>query len=431
MASYEPKVGSAMIFLTYLCPMKLLHTADWHLGKRLEQHARLDEQREVLEELCELADREAVDAVLVAGDLFDHANPPIEAIDLFYQTLRRLAADGRRAVICIAGNHDAPDRIEAPDPLARAAGIVFMGYPEAHRQPFQLETGLKLLRTAPGWLEFQLPRQAYPLRIIATPYANEVRMRRYLGQGKEEQLRQLLQTHWQELAQTYCDEQGVNVLMTHLFVVKKGESTDGLEDESEKSVMTVGGAQEIYTENFPANLQYVALGHLHGYREVQQEPYPIVYSSSPLCYSVNDRSKQKYAVLVELEPGQPAQWQKIPLTSGKVALQQRVESMEEALKWLSEHPDTLVELTLRTDKHIQAQDRKRLLDTHPGIVRIIPEFTDPELLRFTSGKQIDLSRSMEELFTDYFLHKKGQPPNEDLLKLFREVLEQQNTDEAG
>ena len=100
--------------------MKILHTADWHLGKRLERFERLPEQEVVLEEICEIADRENVDVVLVAGDLYDSFNPTIEATELFYKILRRLTQDGKRPVVAIAGKHDSPTRIEAPNPLARA-----------------------------------------------------------------------------------------------------------------------------------------------------------------------------------------------------------------------------------------------------------------------------------------------------------------------
>lgn len=71
--------------------MRILHTADWHLGKRLEDFSRLDEQFVVMNEICEIADREHVDIVLVSGDLFDTFNPPTEAVDLFYKTLKRLS----------------------------------------------------------------------------------------------------------------------------------------------------------------------------------------------------------------------------------------------------------------------------------------------------------------------------------------------------
>src|SRR5512133_365919 len=118
--------------------MKLLHTSDWHLGKYLNNFSRHEEQQEVLEEICEIAERENVNAVLIAGDLFDTYNPPTESVELFYRILKRLSANGTRAVIAIAGNHDSPERIEAPDPLARECGIIFAGYPNSRVPPFAL-----------------------------------------------------------------------------------------------------------------------------------------------------------------------------------------------------------------------------------------------------------------------------------------------------
>ena len=98
--------------------MRILHTSDWHLGKNLESFSRLEEQIEVLEEILEISDRFDVDAILIAGDLFDTFNPPAKAVEIFYKYLKRLTKSASRPVIAIAGNHDSPDRIEAPDPLA-------------------------------------------------------------------------------------------------------------------------------------------------------------------------------------------------------------------------------------------------------------------------------------------------------------------------
>jgi len=85
--------------------MRILHTADWHLGKKLNDFTRIEEQRNVLEEICEIAQKEEVDAVVIAGDLFDTFNPPNEAIELLFKTVHKLANNGNIPVIAIAGNH--------------------------------------------------------------------------------------------------------------------------------------------------------------------------------------------------------------------------------------------------------------------------------------------------------------------------------------
>ena len=82
--------------------MKILHTSDWHLGKKLENFSRLEEQKYILDEICNIADAQEVDLIIIAGDLFDTFNPPTEAIDLFYKSLKRLSKNGSRPIIAIA-----------------------------------------------------------------------------------------------------------------------------------------------------------------------------------------------------------------------------------------------------------------------------------------------------------------------------------------
>jgi len=400
--------------------MKILHTADWHLGKKLDHFSRLKEQQEVLAEICEIADRAEVDAVLIAGDLFDHANPSIEAIELFYQQLKKLSKNGHRPVIGIAGNHDAPDRIEAPDPLAKASGIFLAGYPHSHLKPITLETGLQLTQSAPGFIELKWA-DFPPLRLLLTPYANGFRMKRYLGNEQpHENLRQLLQTHWQELAETYCDEKGVNILMAHLFVMKK-DGPKMEEEDDERPILTVGGAQEIFTENLPKNIQYVALGHLHRCHEVSPNPCPVVYSGSPLAYSFSEAEQQKFVMLLEVQPGQACTYEKIPLAAGKKLVRKKFDDIDTAIQWLEVNPDVLLELGIRSDTYLTALQRKQLYEAHEGIVALIPEITLAEGEN-VQGPQVDLSESMQSLFQSYFQHKHGQAPQEELLDLFKEVL---------
>ena len=405
--------------------MKILHTSDWHLGKRLEEFSRLEEQKAVMQEICEIAEREQADAVIVAGDLFDTFNPPTEAIDLLYKTLKRLTANGRRPVIAIAGNHDSPDRIEAPDPLARECGIIFAGYPHSVIHPFLLDSGLQVMRSDNGFLELRLPTCEEPLRLLLTPYANEYRLKTFLGQeNSEEELRNLLQERWQQLADRYCDDLGVNILVSHLFMVKKGNPLPE-EPEEEKPILHVGGAQAVYTENIPSQIQYTALGHLHRMHQTDASPSPVYYSGSPLSYSFAEANQQKWLLLVEAMPGQTATVREIPLTQGKRLLRKKAHGIDDAVTWLSENKDALVELTLVTDSYLTATDRRHLNAVHEGIISVIPEIANRDI---SSGStfHIDLSQSMESLFRDYFLHEKGQEPNKEIIQLFQEILAEED-----
>jgi len=405
--------------------MKLLHTSDWHLGKRLENLLRLEEQKDVLNEICEIAETEQVDAVIISGDLFDTYNPSAEAVDLFYRTLKRLANNGKRAVIAIAGNHDSPDRIAAPDPLARECGILFAGYPNVIIPPFELESGLKLVRSEEGFLELYLPGCSDPLRILLTPYANEFRLKAYLGhEDSEEELRKLLNAKWSSLAQKYCDNKGVNILISHLFFARKGAALPE-EPEDEKPILHVGGAQVIYSENIPLQIQYVALGHLHRKQTIDTTPCPIIYAGSPLSYSFAEADQEKYVIVLDIGPGKMPVISNHELTKAKRLLRKRAHNVEEAIEWLHAHQSALIELTMSTDTYLTAEERKLLNAAHNGIIAIIPDVKRVDDDQVNFRKTIDLSKGMEELFTDYFRSTKGQEPNQRILDLFKEVLAQE------
>ena len=402
--------------------MKLLHTSDWHLGKRLENLSRLEEQKDVLKEICEIAEAEQVDAVIISGDLFDTYNPPTDAVDLFYKTLKRLANNGKRAVIAIAGNHDSPDRIDAPDPLARECGIIFAGYPNVLITPFELESGLKVIQSEEGFAELLLPGCSDPLRLLLTPYANEFRLKAYLGhEDSEEELRKLLNDKWSDLAMSYCDERGINILISHLFIARKGAALPE-EPEDEKPILHVGGAQVIYSENIPIQIQYAAFGHLHRKQIIDTNPCPVIYSGSPLSYSFAEADQKKYVLVIDVEPGRTPVITNHELFRAKRLLRKRAQSLDEALEWLQEHQEALIELTMSTETYLTADERKMLNSAHNGIISIIPDVISGENDQGSHRRTIDMSKGMEELFTDYFRYEKGQAPNHRILNLFKEVL---------
>ena len=401
--------------------MKILHTADWHIGKKLDNFSRLEEQRLVLEEICEIAEREAVDAIVIAGDLFDNFNPSSEATELLYSTLHRLSGNGTRAVIAIAGNHDSPERIQVPDALAKVCGILFVGFPNTEVKPFCTQGQVDIVKTAPGFIEINLPNAAFPLRVLHTPYANEQRLKTFLGvEESEEALRVHLQQHWQQLADEHLDNQGFNLLATHLFVMQKGGPMPE-EPDDERPILHIGGAQAIYTENFPKQVHYIALGHLHRFHQVDKVPAPAVYSSSPLAYSFSEANQTKYVILIEAEAGKLVGYKPVELLKGKKLRRKSFHSIDEAIEWLAEHQEDLIELTIISDNYLEASDKKRLMEAHSGIIQIIPQIKKSEVADTSS--EVDLSLSMERLFQEYFKTKnKGQEPSEGLMEVFREVL---------
>ncbi len=399
--------------------MKILHTADWHLGKRLDRFSRLEEQILVLEEIVQIADEQKVDMVLVAGDLFDNFNPSVEATELFYKTLKRLSCNGKRPVIVIAGNHDSPNLIDAPDPLARECGIILIGHPKAKVTPFELEH-FKISNSVEGMIEVQLKNHNFPIRILHTAFANEIRLKEYFGENKEDALNQVLAANWATTADEFCDEKGVNLLMTHLYMNKKGAPI--LEEPDGEKPIKIGNADLIYSDTIPSQIQYTALGHLHAFQNIGTNEKPVVYSSSPLCYSFSEAGQTKYISIVEAEPNQNVTYEKIALKSGKALVRKTFDDVVKAVKWLTENPNTLVELTLESETYLKAEERKLLYQAHSGIVHLIPKVKNQNFNE-SQLHEINLNQEILPLFKDYFKSKNsGQEPNEELVNLFNEIL---------
>ncbi|WP_276680359.1 metallophosphoesterase family protein [Empedobacter brevis] len=399
--------------------MRILHTADWHLGKKLDSFSRLEEQILVMNEIVEIANEQQVDLVLIAGDLFDNFNPSVEAVELFYKTLKRLSDNGKRPVIAISGNHDSPSLIDAPDPLARECGIILIGYPNAKVQEFEV-TGFQLIKSVEGMIELKLNSFDFPIRILHTAYANETRLKQYLGEKKEDALNEILAANWKNNADEYCDESGVNLLMAHLYMNKNGE--DILEEPEGEKPIKIGNADLVFSEAIPSQIQYTALGHLHGFKNIGTEEKPVVYSSSPLCYSFSEAGQTKYISIVDAQPNQKVAYNKIELKNGKPLIRKTFDSVDKALEWLNENQNALVELTLESESFLKAEDRKLIYQAHSGIVHLIPKVKNQEI-EAVEYKFADQTKDMKELFVDYFKSKNGnQEPNEELKELFNEIL---------
>lgn len=399
--------------------MKILHTADWHLGKRLDRFSRLEEQILVMEEIVQIADEQKVDLVLVAGDLFDNFNPGVEAIELFYKTLKRLSLNGKRPVIAISGNHDSPSLIDAPDPLARECGIILIGHPKAKVHPFELEN-FKITTSVDGMIELTLKNHNFPIRILHTAFANEMRLKEYFGENKEDALNQVLADNWKTIADEFCDAKGVNILMTHLYMNKRG--TPVLEEPDGEKPIKIGNADLIYSDTIPPQIQYTALGHLHAFQNIGTKEKPVVYSSSPLCYSFSEAGQTKYVSIIDVEPNRDASYEKVALKKGKPLVRKTFDDVEKAIEWLSENQNTLIELTLESETYLKAEERKMLYNAHHGIVHLIPKVKNQKFPE-SQQSEINLNQDIRSLFKDYFKSKNNaQEPNEDLLNLFNEIL---------
>ena len=402
-------------------PMRILHTSDWHLGKRLDFYSRFEEQKAVLDEIVQIAHEKGVDMVIVAGDLFDNFTPSNEAMELLYKTLNRLAKHGQVPVVAIAGNHDSPDRINVPDVFARENGVLFVGYPTDTVPLLSIEAGFSITKSDEGFVELQLPKYNYPIRLLHTAFANEVRLKECFTDDKESSLQTALAGRWKELATHHCDDKGVNILTTHLFVQEKGGQE--LEEPDGERPIKIGNAELLYSNIIPQEIQYAALGHLHSLQNVGQFQ-PVYYSGSILRYSFTEAYQQKYVVIADMEPGKKPVIETVPISGGKELERKTFDSVAKAVEWLRANEDVLVELTMETDEFLTAREHKEIHDVHNGIIFLIPKVKNLQSSE-NSAKEIDLTKDITTLFREYFVSAKKQEPNEEIMNLFKEILESQ------
>lgn len=387
--------------------MRILHTADWHLGRQLEGRSRFEEQAAFIDELVTMVKEERIDLILMAGDVYDTANPPAEAEELFYEALARLSHGGKVTLAFIAGNHDHPDRLAAASPLLKGRSLHLLGRPGREVIP---------LTTAKG-------EEAV---LYALPYPSEARLRESFGeQTGEDEMQKAYDARVAALfleAGAHFRADTVNLAMSHLFVA------GGMESESEREIQ-VGGAYTVNAPSLPAGAHYVALGHLHRPQNVGGSPSPARYAGSPLAYSFSEAGYAKSVTVIEAEAGKAAAIQEIYIRSGKpLVVWKAAAGLPQVYQWLEEGRDK--QAWLQIDLHVteppSQEEIIRLRKAHPGIIHIRTIYPEME------EKQeffADRSLPLEELFRRFYRRKMGgREADAELVSRFLSLLEGEEED---
>ncbi len=395
--------------------MKLLHTADWHLGKHLEGYSRIEEQEAFVDELIEIADDNDIDMILISGDIYDTFNPPAEAEKLFYRALKGLARDGERVICIISGNHDSPNRLIAPSPITYSQGIIIMDKPGFNITRDRVGKH-KIVEGGAGYIEFAINNERVVL--LALPYPSESRLNQVLGEIKDERVHQ--QGYSEKVGEMFAEleqhyrEDTINIAMSHLFVA------GGLESKSERPIQ-VGGGLTVSRDHLPINSQYTALGHLHRCQTACSERNAY-YAGSPLQYSSSERNHAKSVSIVELKPGEKAKIERINLKNRKPIEVWVVEGVEQAFQKCKDNQEREVwaYLKIKTDNPLLQSDIKKIRTIKKDILSIIP-LTSEE---FAQEKQEELMEELDikELFKEYYQRTKERTPGEEVMNMFFRIL---------
>ena len=360
--------------------MKFLHTADWHVGKTLKGRDRLDEQRAVLAEIARVAEVNQVDAVLVAGDVYESSAPSAPAQHLVVQTLLRLRQAGAE-VIVIAGNHDHGPTFEAYRPLMGVAGITLAG---AVRPPDK--GGVIRFRARSDGAEVQLAvlpflTQRYAVRaaeIVAQTPSENVR-------AYDEMIRQVVAS----LTSGFSDAT-VNLLMSHLTCV------GGVFGGGERAAQSIF-EYSVPATIFPVSAHYVALGHLHR-RQSLPAHCPVHYSGSPIAVDFGEQDNTSVVCVVEARPSVPARITDIPITSGR-RLRTVRGTLQELQAQAASFGDDYLRVWLREPTRAGLRDDTVALLPNALEVRIDPAFAGPS--RTERPATAHAVRSPGQLFADY------------------------------
>jgi exonuclease SbcD len=388
--------------------MKILHTSDWHIGKKLMNRDRLDEQQQVLAEITELCDREGVELVLVAGDVFDTFLPSAEAENLFFSAVRRLAGEAR-AVLIISGNHDDPRRLSASAPFGEELGVYIVG-----NQTGNISLGgdrpVRPVQSGEGYVVFE-NRKGERVYVNTLPYPNEAR----LNEEKVESGAYGERVKGWIARGNQAYEGGMpEILLSHLFVAG-GVRSDGERD------IDLGGARAVTLEELP-DCDYIALGHLHKKQHFTKKN--VWYSGSILQYSFDEAGMQKYVVLLETDKEKLLSACEVPLRSGKNLVRAEASDVEEGISLLEKYADHHVELTLKLTATLTAAETKSL-SSHKCLVSLLPQVNRQEEGSVGTSRR---GKNKAELFDEYYRSIYGVEPEAELKRLFLEITQEQ---EAG
>ncbi|SHI80841.1 exonuclease SbcD [Nocardiopsis flavescens] len=329
--------------------MRLLHTSDWHLGRSFHRENLLDAQASFLDHLVDTVREREVDVVLVAGDLYDRALPPVDAVRLFDRALGRIRDTGARAVL-IAGNHDSMARLSFASDLIDAAGVHLRSALDGIGEPVLIDD------------------DHGPVAFYGIPYLEPEIARHHWGlaeRGHPAALAHAMDLVRADLARRPGTR---SVVLSHAFVAG-GEPSDSERD------ISVGGASHVPASVY-AGVDYTALGHLHG----RQTLTPAVrYSGTPLAYSFSEEHHRKGCWLVELDARGlgGAEFVDAPVPRPLARIRGRLDDLLGDARW-ERYTGHWLQVTL-TDARRPAQPMDRLRERFPHtlVLEFAPEGGTP------------------------------------------------------
>ena len=335
--------------------MRFLHTADWHLGRIFYGQYLTDDQAHVLEhQFFTILKEEKIDGILLAGDVFDRAVPPIEAIELWDSIITRLAMDFKVPLFVVSGNHDGAERLEVGRSMLGQSGIHIWGSPHHALQPFEFEGADGRVAICP--MPFSEPRRigdalglnSSESKPVDTDTAEDT-LFSYVDDKDQEAVALNLHNYdqmyqaWSDYLYKQVPKQMRSIAISHAFVM-------GGEVGGSERTLSVGGSEQVSPHVFK-NFHYTALGHLHGPQRMGADH--IRYSGSPLKYSFDEHGQKKSFTIIDMD------------TNGNIDISTIPVEAKRGVVILEGYFEDLLNNTALQTKHKDDYVQARLLDTMP------------------------------------------------------------------
>ena len=377
--------------------MKILHTADLHIGKIVNEFSMIEDQRHILKQIIEIAVEKKVEVVIVAGDIYDRAIPSVEGVELLDEFYTQLLQYGIR-VLAISGNHDSPERISFASKILREQGLHICGDYQGRLKKIVLEDEY-------GEVIFHF----FPFIKTATASVYLEKKAVTVQQMAEE----ILEKDKEEL-----DLEKRNVCISHYFVLHGNEKAEEIL-EREESVGGIDGIEASLFEDY----DYVALGHIHGDSYMGRET--IAYSGSPLKYSFSEVNQKKSVRIIELKEKGNIEIERCflkPLHDMRVIRGELKELMKPEVVQAADASDYICAMLTDKDDLLNPMDTIR--SVYPNTMQVIVEKYQKEYL---PEELTVLDTREKDLFTnyqDFFELVEGEALEGEYLELMKDMIKQ-------
>ncbi len=382
--------------------MKVLHTSDLHIGKKLMGRERYAEYRAVLSEIGSICRERGAELLLIAGDIFDTYTPSAEAEEIFYSGVKEISEVC--SVIVISGNHDDYVRLTAASALAEELNVYIVGN-NLHAVKCGGNGKSRPVKSGCGWVIFE-NNSGEKVYINVLPYPNEARFK----EGRSDETFEEKCARWIASGEEGKREKMPSIFLSHIFVA------GGSVSDSEREI-DLGGARAVPLKLLP-DCGYCALGHLHKRQKIGKNAY---YCGAPMQFSFDEAGAEKSVNLFDITKNGIENFEQIQITGAKKLIRLQANDTESGIKLLHENTRYYVELTLNLTEPLTA-NQSALLHAQENLVSLKAEVKN---LQTDAGKISYKDKSASQLFSEYYKSRYGVEAPSGLLTLFLSLTEEE------